>query len=1123
MINFFKKLFGTKYDKDVQGYTPLISEINNYFEQLKSLSNDDLRNKTLEFRQRIKDHLKGIDQDIENVHSQSNAASDIADKERLYAQLDKLKTDRNKHLEDVLRAILPEAFAVVKETSRRLSINETLTVTATDHDRDLAASKNYVMIEGDKAIWKNTWSAAGGEVTWNMVHYDVQLIGGMVLHDGKIAEMATGEGKTLVASLPAYLNGLSGNGVHIITVNDYLARRDSEWNGPLYEFLLLTVDCIDKYRPHSPERRKAYQCDITYGTNNEFGFDYLRDNMVTSSEEMVQRGHHYAMVDEVDSVLVDDARTPLIISGPVGHDAEEQEYLDLKPSVENLIEQQRKLATEYLSEAKKLFKDNIIGYEEGEAGLALLRSHQALPKSRPLIKYLSEDGVKVLLQKTENFYMQENSKRMPLVSKPLYFTIDEKNRNVELTEKGAELLAGKDDPTMFILPDITSAMMQIDADNEMSATDKEEAKRKLALDFSNKSRKLHAVQQLLKAYTLFEKDEEYVVINDEVKIVDEQTGRMMEGRRYSDGLHQALEAKENVKVGEHTQTYATVTLQNYFRMYHKLAGMTGTAETEATELWQIYKLDVVVIPTNRPIKRADKDDLVYKTSREKYNAVIEEIVALTEKGRPVLVGTTSVDISEKLSRMLHLRGIDHNVLNAKQHQREAEVVAEAGMPGKVTIATNMAGRGTDIKISQQVKDAGGLAIIGTERHDSRRVDRQLRGRAGRQGDPGTSQFYVSLEDNLMRLFQSERIAKLMDQMGHKDGEVIQHSMVTKSIERAQKRVEENNFGIRKRLLEYDDVMNIQREAIYKKRKNALLGERLSVDIHNMFATLADNIVHDSKQQESYDEFIADTLDTFGIDAQISAQQFDQMSNNSIAEVLEDNSIAAYNRKTSAIAAHLYPICKQVLESQGHLYKRIAIPFTDGSKILNLSADLREAVDTEGKSIIRDIEKSISLTLIDDNWKEHLRTMDELKESVQSASFEQKDPLVIYKVEAYKLFEQIIHKTNKEVISFLTKGDLLIQQEEENTSSDPAKRREQQELQRRQQEAKKREDEENALRKRIAESVSTGGAASTGSSSATGGGGARPQTVVRNQPKVGRNDLCPCGSGKKYKHCHGKEA
>ena len=844
--NSVKKLFGTKYDRDVKTYMPVVVEINEHFEAFRALSNDELRNKTLDFKARIAQYLSEIDRQIADARSEATQEEDIHVKEEIFAELDTLRKERDKALEVILKEILPEAFAVVKETSRRFSENEVLEVTALAHDRELAAKpqKSYVRIEGQKAYWKNSWTAAGGEITWNMVHYDVQLIGGMVLHDGKIAEMATGEGKTLVATLPAYLNGLSGQGVHVITVNDYLARRDAEWVGPVFEFLLLSIDCIDKYRPHSEQRKQAYNCDIIYGTNNEFGFDYLRDNMVRSPEEMVQGKHHFAMVDEVDSVLIDDARTPLIISGPVPQGTEEQEYISLKPIVERLVNAQKKLATQFLVEAKKLFQEGNTGYKEGEGGMALLRAHRALPKARPLIKFLSEDGVKVMLQRAENFYMQEQSKNMHLADEPLLFTIDEKNRNVELTEKGAEFLAqGNDDPHFFILPDIAMEMVEVDNDATLDKLQKEEQKTKIAQDFAVKSKRIHSINQLLKAYTLFERDEEYVVMDGQVKIVDEQTGRMMEGRRYSDGLHQALEAKENVKVGDITQTYATVTLQNYFRMYHKLAGMTGTAETEASELWEIYKLDVVVIPTNKPIIRDDRDDLVFKTAREKFNRVIDDIVELSNAGRPVLVGTTSVDISEKLSRMLDLRGIQHNVLNAKQHQREAEIVAEAGKPGKVTIATNMAGRGTDIKISQQVKDAGGLAIIGTERHDSRRVDRQLRGRAGRQGDPGSSQFYVSLEDNLMRLFQSERIAKLMDRMGHKEGEVIQHSMVSSSIERAQKKVEENNFGIRKRLLEYDDVMNIQREAIYKKRFNALSGERLAVDLNHMFMGMIEGLVH----------------------------------------------------------------------------------------------------------------------------------------------------------------------------------------------------------------------------------------------------------------------------------------
>ncbi|MDX1942865.1 MAG: preprotein translocase subunit SecA [Saprospiraceae bacterium] len=1102
MLGFIKKMFGTKYERDVNTYMPVVHQINDFFEEYQSLSNDALRQKTIELKARIAEHLTGIDKDINAIEEEAINEEDILRKEELFEEIDKLKEERDKELEIILKDILPEAFAVVKETARRFNGNETLTVTALDHDRELAAKSNktYVKIEGDKAVWHNKWMAAGGDVTWNMVHYDVQLIGGMVLHEGKIAEMATGEGKTLVATLPAYLNGLSGQGVHIVTVNDYLARRDAEWVGPIFEFLLLTVDCIDKYRPHSQERRDAYLCDITYGTNNEFGFDYLRDNMVRSPDEMVQRKLHYAMVDEVDSILIDDARTPLIISGPVSQDSEDEEYVILKPFVERLINAQQKLATQYLAEAKTLFKQGKLGYQEGEAGMALLRAYRALPKSRALIKFLSEEGVKVTLQKAENFYMQEQSKNMHLVDESLYFTIDEKNRQVELTDLGAEYLAkGQEDPEMFVMPDIASRMVEIDSNETQSKAEKETAKNLLGQEFALKSRRLHAMSQLLKAYSLFEKDEEYVVINGEVKIVDEQTGRLMEGRRYSDGLHQALEAKENVKVGEITQTYATVTLQNYFRMYHKLAGMTGTAETEASEFWQIYKLDVSVIPTNKPIVRDDREDLVFKTAREKFNAVIDEIVNLSEAGRPVLVGTTSVDISEKLSRMLKLRGIDHNVLNAKQHQREAEIVAEAGKPGKVTIATNMAGRGTDIKISEQVKKAGGLAIIGTERHDSRRVDRQLRGRAGRQGDPGTSQFYVSLEDNLMRLFQSERIAKLMDRMGHKEGDVIQHSMVTKSIERAQKKVEENNFGIRKRLLEYDDVMNIQREAIYKKRRNALSGDRLAVDLNTMFHSQIENLVEKNKTDANFEGFQREALATIGFVPELDAAGFREASLNDVIEQVETQFYEFYFRKSDHIKSALLPQIKQVFETKGNHYKRILVPYSDGrSHPLVITADIEKAIKTAGKSIVRDIEKAVTLTIIDEKWKEHLRSMDELKESVQAASFEQKDPLVIYKMEAYNLFEQLIFEVNESVTSYLSKGMLVLpdgrpleQAREQKTDLSKTKT--------------SRSDSEDAARQ-AAEAVS---------------GRTKVETVRRMEDKVGRNDPCPCGSGKKYKHCHGR--
>ncbi|MFT5167400.1 MAG: preprotein translocase subunit SecA [Saprospiraceae bacterium] len=1096
----FKKVFGTKYDRDVTKYAPIVELINEEFEKLTSLSNDDLRNKTLRFRERIATHLAGIDEDIERLGKEASDVEDFHQKEEIYNEIDKLKEDRDQHLEDILKEILPEAFAVVKETTRRFMENDTITVTASDHDRDLAAAKGYVSIEGDKAIWQNKWMAAGGEITWNMVHYDVQLIGGMVLHDGKIAEMMTGEGKTLVATLPAYLNGLSGLGVHVITVNNYLALRDSEWVGPIFEFLLLTVDCIDKYKPHSDQRKKAYNCDITYGTNNEFGFDYLRDNMVRSYDEMVQGKHHYCMIDEVDSVLVDDARTPLIISGPIPKGSETQEYIALKPEVDRLLNAQKKLASGFLATARKLFTDGVIGVEEDEAGMALLRAHRALPKHKPLIKFLSEEGVKVLMQKTENHYMQEQSKRMHLVDEPLLFTIEEKTRSVELTELGSEFLAkGGDDPNFFIMPDIATELQQVEANEEMTVQVKEETKEKVIQDFSIKSKRLHSINQLLKAYTMFERDDEYVVMDGEVKIVDEQTGRMMEGRRYSDGLHQALEAKENVKIGDITQTYATVTLQNYFRMYHKLAGMTGTAETEAGELWEIYKLDVVVIPTNRPLVRDDRDDMVFKTEREKFDAAIDDIVGLSNAGRPVLVGTTSVEISEKLSDKLDRRGIQHNVLNAKQHAREADIVAEAGRPGKVTIATNMAGRGTDIKLSEEVKKAGGLAIVGTERHDSRRVDRQLRGRSGRQGDPGSSQFYVSLEDNLMRLFQSERIAKLMDKMGHKDGEVIQHSMVSKSIERAQKKVEENNFGIRKRLLEYDDVMNIQREAIYKKRVNALTGERLSVDINTMFMGLTESLVSIHRNQGNFESFRQDSLRLIGLDPKIDQAEFAEGKEIEIVAQYQAQFLEFYDRKSGKIAEVLMPVIQNVYDNEGHKYKRIAIPFTDGRKRpLPVSADLEVAIKSKGKSVMRDIEKAVALSIIDDEWKEHLRSMDELKESTQAASFEQKDPLVVYKMEAYGLFEELIYRINESVTSYLAKGTLEF--------SDG------------------RTLEEARVQKTDLSKVQMNRREDAARRAAAAGAGQRrekPETFVRTDKKVGRNDVCPCGSGKKYKHCHGK--
>ena len=1100
-----QKLFGSKQEKDILKFNPIIEQIHQFGDNLKNLSHDELRQKTTEFRERISDYLSDIDDAIENLRQQTIDSEELSDKENLFLEIDTLKKQRDQELEVILNEILPEAFAVVKETAIRFKNNSTLSVTATEHDKNLAvqSGKSYVSITGNQATWKNQWTAAGGAITWDMVHYDVQLIGGMVLHEGKIAEMGTGEGKTLVATLPAYLNGLSGLGVHVITVNDYLARRDAEWIGPIMEFLLLTIDCIDKYTPHSEQRIQAYSCDITYGTNNEFGFDYLRDNMVRTTEEKVQGKHHFSMVDEVDSVLIDDARTPLIISGPVGPAAEDQEYFELRPSVEKLINEQKKLANEYLIEAKKLFAAGAIGVEEGTAGMALLRAYRSLPRARPLIKFLSEEGVRVLLQKTENHYMQEQSKNMHLVDAPLLFNIDEKNRQTELTEKGVEYLStNSNDPSFFMLPDIISEMVEIENRKDYSKEESEIAKTKLAQDYAVKARRVHTINQLLKAFTLFEKDEEYVVMEGQVKIVDEQTGRMMEGRRYSDGLHQALEAKENVKIGEITQTYATVTLQNYFRMYHKLAGMTGTAETEANEFWQIYKLDVVVIPTNRPIQRLDQEDFVFKTNREKYNALIDQISLLSKAGQPILVGTTSVDISEKLSRMLQLKGLDHNVLNAKQHQREAEIVAEAGRPGKITIATNMAGRGTDIKINDEVKKAGGLAIIGTERHESRRVDRQLRGRSGRQGDPGSSQFYVSLEDNLMRLFQSDRIASLMDKMGHKDGEVIQHSMVTKSIERAQKKVEENNFGIRKRLLEYDDVMNIQREAIYKKRDNALFGDRLSVDLYNMFFSIIEDIVHDHKGGGSFDTFRRDMLSLLGQVPEISEHDFQKKNSDYLSEETFHQFQAYYHRKSEHIQEVLFDHIKNVHETQGNRFKRIIVPFTDGrTNPYMITAEMEEAYNSKGKTIMRDIEKAVTLSIIDEKWKEHLRAMDELKESVQSASFEQKDPLVIYKMEAYKLFESLVMEINTDVSSYLAKGTLVFS---DGTTLEQA--REMRAISNKTKTNTDREQEDLARRKAAMEANQSS---------------VKVETIRRQEPKVGRNDACPCGSGKKYKNCHGR--
>jgi preprotein translocase subunit SecA len=1099
MLNYIvkglAKIFGTKSNRDIETLSPRVPEINQYFESYAVLSNDQLRGKTTEFRERIATYLSEIDLRIAEQNELAEKEEGLDEKEVLYAEVDKLKKQRDAATEEILDEILPEAFAVVKEAARRFRENETLRLTATQLDRDQAVSSSYVTIDGEEAVYKNSWTAAGGEVKWDMLHYDVQLIGGMVLHKGKIAEMGTGEGKTLVATLPSYLNALPQLGVHIVTVNDYLARRDSEWMAPLFNFLGITVDCIDKHEPHSEGRWKAYRADITYGTNNEFGFDYLRDNMVRTAEEQVQRKHHYAMVDEVDSVLIDDARTPLIISGPVPR-GDDQEFYALKPRIHKLVEAQKQLCNKYLQEAKRLISEGKTGVKEGEGGIALLRAHHGLPKTKSLIKFLSEHGVKQILLKTENHYMQDQSKEMPLVDQELYFTIDEKTNQVDLTDKGIELITGEgEDKDFFLLPDVGSAVAEIDNNEDLSPQEKLQAKDNLLRDFAVKSERVHTVQQLLKAYTVFERDVEYVVMDGKVKIVDEQTGRIMEGRRYSDGLHQAIEAKENVKVEAATQTFATITLQNFFRMYHKLAGMTGTAETEAGEFWQIYKLDCVVVPTNRPIARIDMDDKIYKTKREKYNSLIEEIAALREAGRPVLAGTTNVEDSELLSRMLNLRKVPHNVLNAKQHQREAEIVANAGQKGAVTISTNMAGRGTDIKLGAGVREVGGLAIIGTERHDSRRVDRQLRGRAGRQGDPGSSQFYVSLEDDLMRLFGTDRLAKAMDTLGYKEGEVIQHSMMSKSIERAQKKVEENNFGIRKRLLEYDDVMNAQREVIYKKRQNSLKGERVDFDLINMMYDLCDEVVQVNKEEEDFENFKLDVIRTFSVDTAVAEEAFKDLKQAELSNKLFDEVHAAYRRKSDHIAKQAYPVIKDVFESRGADFKNIVVPFTDGSHTLNVTIPLEAAYQSEGKEVVKGFEKSVILAFIDQNWKEHLRAMDDLKQSVQLAVHEQKDPLLIYKLESYNLFKSLISEINKEVVSFLMKGALPVQ--------DPA-------------EIRQARDRRTQPAERVQESR---GQDSVNHSRE--GQPERPKVQpVRTEQKIGRNDPCPCGSGKKFKHCHG---
>jgi preprotein translocase subunit SecA len=1108
---------GNKSEKDIKTILPIVAEINRHFAAYKSLTNDQLRAKTGEFKARIAEHLSTIDNKITQLNEQAEALpfSDINGKDVIYQEVDELKKERDEEIEEVLKTLLPEAFAVVKETSRRFKENSEMVATATELDRNLSIKKEHIRIDGQQSVYNNSWMAAGSPITWNMVHYDVQLIGGTVLHQGKIAEMATGEGKTLVSTLPAYLNALAGEGVHIVTVNDYLARRDSEWNGPIFEWLGLTVDCIDKHEPNSESRRKAYAADIIYGTNNEFGFDYLRDNMVHSPDEMVQRKHHYAMVDEVDSVLIDDARTPLIISGPVPR-GDDQQYHILKGRVEKLFDAQRRVTNQYLIEARKKMAEGNDDPKDG--GLALMRAWRGLPKSSALIKFLSEPGIKVRLQKSENYYLADQQKEMPKVDAELYFAIDEKNNSVDLTDRGIQMITREgEDQEFFVLPDIGVKLAEIEK-AEVPAEEKLQQKEALLNEYAVKADRIHTVQQLLKAYTLFDKDIEYVVLDGQVKIVDEQTGRILDGRRYSDGLHQAIEAKENVKIEAATQTYATVTLQNYFRMYHKLAGMTGTAETEAAELWDIYKLDVVTIPTNVQAIRKDSQDLVFKTKREKYKAVIDEIERLRSEGRPTLVGTTSVEVSELLSKLLQVKKIPHNVLNAKQHAREAQVVAEAGLAGAVTIATNMAGRGTDIKLGPGVKEAGGLAIIGTERHESRRVDRQLRGRSARQGDPGTSQFYVSLEDDLMRMFGSDRIASLMDKMGYKEGEVIQHSMVTKSIERAQKKVEENNFGIRKRLLEYDDVMNKQRNVVYKKRNHALFGDRLALDLDNAFYIVAEGVINSFREQDDYEGFKMATIVNFGIDTQIDQEEFIKGDVTKVSEKLYQEAIGNYENKLAELRKQALPAFQNIRATQGNHVENVVVPFTDGKKRINVLANLEKTLTTEGRELSNAVERQITLGIIDDAWKEHLRDMDDLKQSVQTAYLEQKDPLVIYKVEAFELFRRMDSDVNRDIISFLCHSGIQQSNQQQATIR----------------EGREQKTDMSRMRVRKDEMVTAnagpgpGAPSGNGAPQEGGGGYYEPSEPVRQEPikvgpKIGRNDPCPCGSGKKYKNCHGKDA
>ncbi|HHT34368.1 MAG TPA: preprotein translocase subunit SecA [Bacteroidales bacterium] len=1096
--DIISKIFGNKAQRDLNEINPVVKRVREAYAGIEKLSNDELRNRTRELEKRIQEYVATEKAEIEALKAGMEEV-DLDQRESVWNQIDKLEKEITDKYEKILEEVLPEAFSIMKDTARRFTENEEIVVTATDFDRDLAATHDFVRIEGEQAIYLNRWNAGGNEIIWDMVHYDVQLFGGVVLHKGKIAEMATGEGKTLVATLPVFLNALTHQGVHLVTVNDYLSKRDSEWMGPMYMFHGLSVDCIDKHEPNSDARRKAYEADITFGTNNEFGFDYLRDNMAVSPKDLVQRKHNYAIVDEVDSVLIDDARTPLIISGPVPK-GEDQLYDQFRPRVEVIVKAQREMATHLLAEAKmKMGSDDPKVQEEG--ALQLFRSYKAMPKNKPLIKFLSEQGVKAAMLKIEAFYMQEQMRNMHIVTDPLYFVIEEKMNSIELTDKGIDLLTGKsDDPQFFILPDIASQMSELE---NSSLTDEEKTAQKdeLLQNYAIKSERVHTVNQLLKAYTLFERDDEYVVIDNKVKIVDEQTGRVMEGRRYSDGLHQAIEAKEHVKVEAATQTFATITLQNYFRMYSKLAGMTGTAETEAGEFWDIYKLDVVVIPTNRPIVRDDQNDRIYKTKREKYTAVIEEIVKLVNAGRPVLVGTTSVEISELLSRMLTLRKIDHNVLNAKLHQREAEIVANAGQSGVVTIATNMAGRGTDIKLSAAVKQAGGLAIIGTERHESRRVDRQLRGRAGRQGDPGSSVFFVSLEDDLMRLFATERIAGLMDRMGFQDGDVLEHSMLSKSVERAQKKVEENNFGIRKRLLEYDDVMNSQRELIYKRRRHALMGERIENDVAAMISETARNIVEMS--DDDYQGMKMDLLRVMALDIPFVEADMKKLKSEEMVEAVTRKAFETFKRKTERLAEVAHPVIRQVYENQGAMYQNILIPITDGKKVYNVSCNLKEAYDSGSKVLVKAFEKAILLHTIDEDWKEHLREMDELRHSVQNASYEQKDPLLIYKLESFNLFRTMVSNVNSKAVSVLMRGQIPIQDPSGVKQAAPEKKTD--------------------YSKYRTQKDESGNMAAAGE----GGGKAQPRqpqklAPIRVEKKVGRNDPCPCGSGKKYKNCHGRE-